>query len=1361
MRTKILPKFFLLAVLVFGQNADAQVALSRERSFVHYTDSDGLPFLSVTDFVQDPAGFMWVATRIGICKFDGYNFRTTRVLDQYDQEIVLSSPFFMRHPDGEKIYVRSWDNRIFEYRDELAAFKQCSFPNGQGDKAFLQPADHDTGFWYIENGSVFYLDPEREQEVPLPDHWSFTAGALEDVKCLGITQKAGSLFLLMENSRVLELNNETETIREIKFDDFPPHAIRHLLVEGDKRAIWIGTVPAGAFRLDLQTREVRQFSKTADAPFRITNNLIRDLGEDQDQHVWIATENGLCIWDYRKEEMEYYQYDINYLQGLNSNAVYAIYCDRKGDVWVGTYFGGINLYNAGKSFFKEMVHGIGEGYLSGKQVSCFAEDSLGNMYVGFEGEGINRIDAVSGEVKKICHVPGKNSLSYDNVHAMLFGSDRQLYVATFTGGLNRYDPETGHFQVFNQKNTPQLPSDNIYSLLQQGDSIFVGTDNGLVVYSLRENAILPFYEEIFSGELVHSICRSGNFLWFSTYDEIYKYNLQTRYLTRLNKFRKPVSISFVIPDKEENIWIGDNYHGLRIYWKDLDSIHHYAPDSGFPAKRVYGMLPGEGDYYWLSTNQGLIKFSPNTQNAVVYNRHSGLSFTQFNYQAHFQSRSGIKYFGGVNGLVYFEDNPEFEPRAIEQLVFSDFDLFYRSVDPAGDGPLDKPIHLTDAVRLKYGENVFTIHYSALDFTHPGRVQYAYFLDGFETDWNLVGNKRSASYTNLSPGDYTFYVKASYDNLNWSNQAELRLTVAPPFWRTDVAYMVYGLMVIGGLLAFYLIRLKIENSKTMLALERQEKKHQENINQLKLEFFTNISHELRTPLTLIIGPLSRLLNTENIQFHTREKLEHIYHNAQRLVFLINQLLDFRKTETGQEKLQVRKTDICPFVEKIKEAFEGLAELKEIQFELQLEVPEQQLYFDQEKVERMLFNLLSNAFKFTPEGGKVLLKLKTVGAKKDPAGGGPFLQIKVQDNGKGIAEDQLPHIFHRYYQGDKGENQEAGSGIGLAFVNSLVRLHKGSMQVKSKPGRGSTFNLRIPVIADAYRPQEIGEPEAFRSKLDDWVGAQLTGSRTVETASPDASGKPQILVVDDNPDLLIFLRDSLSEKFEVATAMNGLEALAYLKDQKPELVISDVMMPEMDGLELTKRIKENIETSHLPVILLTAKAELEHHLEGFSSGADFYLEKPFYPELLLKHIENILTTRRRLIELFKKDIYLAPAEIVHSRSDQEFIEKLTKLIEDNIDHPNMDVAFLLREMCVSRSLLHLKLKKILNCSTTEYIRTVRLKNAARLIVTGEKTITEAAYVCGFSSPSLFSRRFKEFFGKSPRAYLKAYTENADTA
>ncbi len=1340
--------FFSFLAFSFPGKLAGQTTFPQKRSFIHYTDTEGLPYTGITDFFQDTLGFMWIATRISICRFDGYKFREYHVLDHNGEPTVLSNPKFFSNTEGDQLYVRSYNSRVFKLEEDKAIFKQQLLPFDTITHITNIQACSTGGFWLSQGSNIYYLDESMSNPELLTEHLPFTQSLLKDLDAIAIADGGQELFVLMGDYKLAKINRAAKTVQLIDLGLSRLGISVSLYLDSFKQ-LWFKGENSGLFKVDPETGTVRNFSANSPGRNYIPHNIVRAFVEDQENNMWIGTENGLCIWDREKNQIEYNQYDINDSKGLNSNAIYAICRDNMGNMWVGTYFGGINLYDATAEFFNVLTSGVGDRYLSGKHVSSIVEDSFGNIYVGLEGEGLNRINFQTDKIDRYCHIPGENSLSYDNVHALLIGKDQNLYIGTFTGGLNIYDPKLEWFEVINTKNTPNLPSDEIYSLFMEGDSIFIGTGNGVVVLDVQSKEIRPFLNGVFGNSIVESICKTEQDLWFSTRSDLYSYNLETSSLSRFDKFQKSVNISFVTPDKQGNIWIGDSFQGLHVYWRDEDSLHHYSPFLGFPAKRTFGMIQGQDGFYWVSSSSGLIKFFPETNNTVIYNQESGFPFSQFNYQAYYKTRSDELYFGGINGLIHFnEKNPQ-NVKTPDKVIFTDFELFNKSVIPGKKNVLQNPIHSTRSIKLKYLENVFTIHFSALDYIHPGRVQYAYYLEGFESEWNLVGNQEFATYTNLSPGKYTFHVKASYDNTDWSSEiSNLIIKVAPPFWRSNLAFVIYGLLIVIALIFFYRTSVKIEKSRSMAMLEHKEKKHQERVNQLKLEFFTNISHELRTPLTLILGPLENLIRSNQLKEQSKAKLKQIHHNAQRLRGLVNQLLDFRRTESGNEKLQVRTGNIQLFAREIKEAFEDLAEHRQIEFDFLYEVKENKMLFDPDKVERILFNLLSNAFKYTPDQGKISVSFKDDFEKNE----GHFLSIIVKDNGVGIPNDQLQHIYKRFYQAENPIQFSTGSGLGLAFVKSLVKLHKGTMEVESEEGNGSSFAVRIPVSSKVYSEEELVNNDiSYYSNVSEWVNTQFA-----EIISPNlgvsVSNRPNILVVDDNQELLAFLQECLMDQYNVHTANNGIEAISKSKDIKPEIIISDIMMPQMDGLEFTKQMKENIETSHIPIILLTAKADVKHHYEGLSSGADFYIEKPFYPHLLVKHIENVLTTRRRLADLYKDNIDLQPSEITHSKADQDFIEKLTDLINDNIDNPDLDISFLLRHMHVSRSLLHLKLKKIVNCSATEYIRSVRLKKAARLILNQELSITEAAYSTGFSSPSLFSRRFKEYFGSSPREYLK---------
>ena len=756
---------------------------------------------------------------------------------------------------------------------------------------------------------------------------------------------------------------------------------------------------------------------------------------------------------------------------------------------------------------------------------------------------------------------------------------------------------------------------------------------------------------------------------------------------------------------------------------------------------------------WVSTENGLIKIDPETNAYVLYDGNSGTAFGQFNFRASYVDKYGNVYFGANNGMVSFNANDNTNISAEKPIVFTGMQLFNKPVHPGKNTPLNKSINNVDKVVLDYDQNVFTLEFTSFNFSTHGYGNYAYYLENFEKNWNFVSNRTFATYTNMSPGTYFFHVKGSANNLMGDSQDRvLKIVVRPPFYLSVWAFLLYFIFVCLIAMVLYMIGKRLEKSKALVTFERLEKEHAEEINQVKLDFFTNISHELRTPLTLILGPLSKMMEEEKLSPFLRKRLMGIDNNARRLFNLINQLLEFRKIESGKECLQVSQYDIRLLAEEIRESFELISESRDINFKLNFPPDETFVWFDTNRIEKIIFNLLSNAFKFTADGGCVELTLAVVRRDLRLIKKNQDLQITVSDTGMGIKPQMLDKVFDRFFQIGEGNMNHTGSGIGLAYVKSLVQMHRGQIAVESELGIGTKFTVLIPASKTDFAAVEIAK-----------VAPQLIGHEEVtpldidpdqEVKMSDANGMghdPIILIVEDNLELLDFMHETLENKYQIYSAQNGNEALEKLKYFSPELIITDVMMPGMDGFELTRIIKSEIKTSHIPVILLTAKSGLDNKLLGLKTGADYYIEKPFYPNILEQNIENILKTRRKLIERYKNDAFITISEIAFSESDKTFIEKLTAAVKSNISDPMMDVTFLLREMNISRSLLHLKLKGLVDCSATEFIRSIRLKEAVKLISSGTCNISEAAYETGFSSPAYFTRRFKEHYGKSPREYF----------
>ena len=636
----------------------------------------------------------------------------------------------------------------------------------------------------------------------------------------------------------------------------------------------------------------------------------------------------------------------------------------------------------------------------------------------------------------------------------------------------------------------------------------------------------------------------------------------------------------------------------------------------------------------------------------------------------------------------------------------------------------------------------------MHFRNKGNCEYAYYLENFETSWNYVGNRDFATYTNLGPGEYFFHVKASPDNTAWGSKANtLKIIIEPPFWLSGWGFFMYFLLLILVLVGFYLVATRIQKSKALAEMERREREYDTELNNFKLEFFTNVSHELRTPLTLIVGPLTRILEDDKLTPALKKKMKGVMNNAHRLLVLINQLLEFRKIENGKEKLRVSHQNIINLLKDIEEAFIESAESKSIAFTFETVNLNSNIWIDCPKLENVLINLMSNALKFTNEGGevnvKVELKVKEFTYRT--------LEITVADNGIGIDSSKLRKIFDRFYHVDgANETQVAGSGIGLAFVHSLVKLHKGTIGVESTVGKGAVFTVQLPVSRKAYNDDEIliGADQYIPHVT---LADDMKPTPVLRDEVERLSSNPTILVIDDNRELLEFISETLANDYKVVTAIDGTQGMEKVEESLPDLIISDVMMPGIDGFELTRKLKSDIRTSHIPIVLLTAKSGEENEYEGLQTGADYYIEKPFLPHILIQLIDNVLNTRKSLIERFKSDAQMPPTDVAFSESDKDLIDKISNLIKQNIDRPNLDVSFLVNEIGISRSLLHVKLKKLTDCSATEFIRSIRLREAVKLIADGKCNISEAAYKTGFSSPAYFSRRFKEYFGVTPKAYF----------
>ncbi|GAF04660.1 hybrid sensor histidine kinase/response regulator transcription factor [Saccharicrinis fermentans] len=1052
--------------------------------------------------------------------------------------------------------------------------------------------------------------------------------------------------------------------------------------------------------------------------------------EDKSGNIWIGTfDSGINI--FKKNDNLFVHIKDNYLpSGMQNNRVRSIYQDSEQDIWIGTKVGGaLSKFNRQTLSFTHYRHDPSDPFsISSDFIFCITEDRPGYLWVG-TSHGLNLFEKKTGKSKSFFPVPDNpKSINSGEIYALLKVED-DLFIGTAAGGLNVLDTKKN--VVTHYMNTPDsnsISSNNIWVIKKDNkNNIWIGSENGLNLFH-RETGVFTRFQN--NPEDSKSI--SDN------------------------------DIKCIYEDNERNLWIGTIY-GLNL----MDSVNNtftvYTTDDGLPGNYISSVLGDSLGYLWISTKKGLSRFNPETGTFRNFTVLDGLQDNEFSPNVQCKTKNGEMLFGGNNGFnIFHPDSISFDQKAPE-IKLTDFRLFNKHVgiDTPGS-PLKKHISRCNEITLSHEQTVLTIDYVAFNYYSPEKTQYAYIMDGFEKQWNYVGNKREATYTNLDPGTYVFRVKASNTDGLWNEEGvSLIINILPPLWKTWWAYSLYAL-------SFILILLLIRHY-SLKRIHEEKKREQDQQN---LKFFINVSHEFRTPLTLIFTPIKKILSSNNIR-ECKEAAQDINLSANKLIYLINQLLDLRKTDLGQLPLIAVKTDIVRYSHEIFNLFKGIGESKNISFIFQSSNSTIQAWFDPDKYEKILNNLLSNAIKYTGNGGELILSIsrtdisdkKTLINYQKKKEKRKYVEIKVQDTGIGLSKEQIKHIFERFYSRDASNT---GTGIGLNYSKSLVELHSGHILVESELGKGSTFIVLLPLGNKHLKANQISKTNFnlnnYKFKLnqleslefdiaatDDFSEHKNTVEEDIKL-NPD-NKLPLILIVEDNRKLRKQLKDELKNNYNIKEAINGKDGLEKVEKYYPDLIISDIMMPIMDGINLCHQIKTNIDTCHIPMVLLTAKNLAENKVEGFKTGADEYISKPFILSILKARIENLLESRKRLKKKYKSTSVLIPAkEVTSNNLDEQFLEKLTQIVLENIPDCNFSPTDLEKIMGVSRTKLYLKINSLTGNGTGNFIRDIRLKYAAELILQKKYRISEISFMAGFRSHAYFTKIFHDKFGITPLQYQK---------
>lgn len=1174
---------------------------------------------------------------------------------------------------------------------------------------------------------------------------------------------------------------------DLRFNEF------YALCEDRSGTLWIGAPKGGVFTFDKGSETFKNYRHNPNIPNSLSSNDVLSICEDQSGSIWIAALfGGLDIYDRERDNFRSYTSNFKNPNSLSNDRPICIFEDRTGVLWVGTHKGGLNKIDRGKQRFRRYLQNPDNpNSLSDNEVYSIYEDQSGIIWIGTHNHGLTKfipqsIQGVEEKFRHYQHDPADpNSLS-DNAVTSIF-EDRQgmLWIGTWEGGLNRFDKEKNLFKRYqhNPGDPQSLGNNQVMAIYEDHLGVlWIGTYyGGLNRYNSatetftrfpvgKDNQILKIYEDHFEQ------------LWVGTNgDGLQQFDREKEIFTAygLDEFQYVLDIN---EDNAGNLWIGTGGRGLYLFDREGNTFINFNAKQGLINDNVRRILNDKNGNLWISTEKGISKFNPLKKLFKNFANIDGL-LAPYNVGA-FKSRStGEMFFGGQKGLTVFhpdsiKDNP-YPP----SVAISELKLFDEHLEIGATLPLKEAISIAKQIRLAYWQNDISFGFAALHFNNPQKNEYAYFLKNYEDDWRFVGNQRVASYTNLNPGEYIFHVKASNNDGVWNEEgASLKIIILPPWWKTWWAYALYTILIGGTLYGLRRYELGRQRLKHNLELERMEAEKFQEIDRTKSRFFANISHEFRTPLTLICGPVQRMLSGE-FNGNVKEQFELILRNTRRLLRLVNQLLDVSRLESGKMKLQARPENIVVLTRQLTMAFESLAIVNNIQ--LQFTSPEGPLtvYLDREHYEKIISNLLFNALKFTPAGGKVSVDVSLRGGmarvistmqsrihakeeiaspdkprvRKDSNNIG-FVQVRVTDTGAGIPAEHVPHIFDRFYQaGDSYVKDSQGSGIGLALTKELVELNYGQIQVSSVVGKGTEFTIRLPLGKEHLKPEEIVEskpPEGYRdSEVLDSQIIKVPEEREDSLVSKPSGGSkttPTLLIVEDNIDMRTFIREILVESYGVVEAEDGKQGFEKAVEIIPDIIISDVMMPEMDGFQFCEKIKTDIRTSHIPVILLTAKSSSESKVEGLETGADDYLTKPFDARELQVRVKNLIEQRERLRRRFQEQVLIQPADVTVTSVDSRFLKRAIEFVEAHIDDAELDVKQFSKEMALSRSQLNRKLRALTKQSVTEFVRCVRLKRAAQLLEHNSGNISEIAYTVGFGNPAYFAECFRKQFGVSPSKY-----------
>ncbi|MCX2452048.1 response regulator [Pedobacter sp. PLR] len=1316
--------------------------MNAQLSFNAIKVSDGLSQSSVLDITQDGYGFMWFATRYGLNRYDGTSFSIYKSLPN-DTTSLSNNHINTIYCDYQKtlwVGTATGLNKYGVLNDNFQSIKLVQQKKVVHPNVSCIYEDKRKNLWVGTDKGLYILNNRQKSSFINVDQLGMEPGS--------ITGEVLSVF--EDHQKFLWIGTSKELIRcrfgkkisavkiyrhlaaeEKSISDGPVKS----MVEDLKGNLWIGTRIGGLNRFNRAAETFEHYVHQHNNPNSLIHNSIRKMILNKEGNLVIGTQEGISVFQPANHTFTNYQNQIGNPLSLVQNSIYSIFEDKTGSLWLGTYFGGVSVSYGVKTPFKTLSSNVSGTGLNHNVVRSIAGDPNGNLWIGTEGGGLNHFNRQTRRFKYYVNNPADPaSLSSNLVKVVYLDTDNQLWLGTSGAGLNLFDQSSGKFKHFNLgKNDFETKQSAVVSILEDsGKRFWIGGVRINGVYQREgkslKNITPPIFAKYFKDKIIEKYYEDKNKnLWIVTNQEIILYNQDLQTFSIISSGSKdPETITFnnLAEDHEGNIWIGLYYGGIQVYSpKKGKIIAKYTTKDGLCNNNVLSITEDKTHNLWFSTINGLSRLKADRKTFQTYTMADGLAGDEFHYNSLYKAGDGTIFIGGLNGITYFNPEEIQQNNYHAPLIFRGLRLFNDTIKKTEreDKILTKNIILNPKLTFNSDQNIFTIEFALLNYIKSKKNKYAYKLQGINENWN-ESSLPEATYTDLPPGEYVFSVKGANNDGIWSKPIDISIKILPPIWKTWWAYTFYTICL--GVITFYFVR---------FFYLRQLMKRDEELHQLKLNFFTDVSHEIRSHLTLIMVPLEGVIEDTKNNTPVNKQLNFIKKNTDRLVRLVTELMDFRRAETNNLRLNPADYEIIGFLEEIYESFKEVCGRKNISLSFFHVENELIVSFEKGQMEKVIFNLLSNAVKFTPEHGSIILTIDKEGKS---------IIISVANTGKEIPSEYHEKLFTNYYQLED-QHQDIGYGIGLALSKRIINLHNGTLSVKSEVGN-TCFTIRFPISHTSNIPQapEAGENSQKQVQF-------LENTMQVGTPEEDA-GKFTILIVEDNEKLRALIKSILEKEYKILESVDGATGLEMAKNEIPDLIISDIMMPNKNGLELCKDIKTDERTSHIPVVLLTAKSSQADQISGLAMRADLYLTKPFSKNVLQLNVRNILESRELISAKYRQQFLFEPRNIAIDNLDEQFLSKLIEVIESRMEYREFGVDILSDKMGMSQSVLYKKIKALSGMTVNDFSKSIRLKKAAQLLSQKKNSVSEIAYMVGFVDSKYFTKEFKKQFGTPPSQY-----------